>query len=166
MKSNVFDAWLDVGKRAERVLDVHYSQKYEVRPVTVDQEKAGKFYRVLVCRLTGRTVLVEYKLDRRCIDTGNAFIELMDQDGEPSWGLVGKADLITILLAGWDVAIEVPGQALRREAIKWAEEFPHKTVSEPGRYEMLTVEGVAVRIGLLNAIASDRIFLPMAVSVN
>jgi hypothetical protein len=165
-KVNVFDASLDAGKRAERILDIHYSQKYEVLPVSIRTEKADKIDRVLVCRSTRTTTMIEYKLDRRCITTGNGFIDLMDQDGKPSWGLIGKADLITMLLAGWDQALEMPGPVLRREAIKWASEFPRKTVTEPGRHEILTVEGVAVPIGRLNAIASDRIFLPMAVSVN
>ena len=166
-KVYVFERSLAKGQRGERVLDRHYTRKgYEVTRVTVATEKAEKIDRILIHGLTRERVRAEYKLDARCIDTGKVFIELYDHRGRPSWGLVGRSDFVTFLLDGWDVALEIPGDVLRKASVGWAFELPHKTVVTEGLYGDRSVIGVAVPVEQVYPLATNRIFIPDAVGVN
>jgi hypothetical protein len=166
-KVYVFAQSLARGKRAERILDKHYLRKgYEVESASLEVEKRDKIDRILIHRLTGESLKAEYKLDSRCIDTGNVFIELYDHKGRPSWGFVGKSDIIVILMEGWDVALEIPGDILRRAAVAWGFELSHKTVVSEGGYGDISVVGVAVPVEQVYPLATNRIFIPTDVGVN
>ncbi len=101
LKVHNFQEYLDIGEGGERELDEHYSQWYYIEPTyyqhdaTVDLQRLG-IDRIFTSICDGRRITVEYKVDKRSGDTGNAFIETIsnDKNGKLGWGYTCCAQVV------------------------------------------------------------------------
>lgn len=120
-----FNTQLAKGQEAERQLDLHFAQQFDIHPVSREQQGNG-LDRCLVDRQTGRAWLVEYKADWAASKTGNAFVETVsvDKGNKPGWAYSSMADYIMYYLPNDLLVYVFTLKKLRARLEKWKATYP------------------------------------------
>lgn len=110
------------GEKAENWLDSFFSQAYEVKQVSMQQQSQG-IDRIFVDRILKSEILVEYKADFKSAKTGNCFLELAsrienDKIISPAWWVKSKASHVIYLIPNKKIFI-FPVSAIREKMIEW-----------------------------------------------
>jgi hypothetical protein len=107
------------GKRGEDILDTYFADRFDIRPVSMDQDRLG-IDRIFTNHL-GRQLTVQYKTDRTAATTGNVFIETVSVDYPPKagWVFSCSADWLIYYVPGWDMAYVVRPAALKAKVREW-----------------------------------------------
>lgn len=107
------------GIEAEKILDAHLAQDFEVRPVSREQQRHG-IDRCLIDG-KGRAWLVEYKADWVASRTGNAFIETVsvDRESKPGWVHTCQADYLFYYLPNDLLVYVFTPRKLRARVKRW-----------------------------------------------
>ena len=130
-----FGEQLRIGKKYESILDKYFSRWYEIKPVTLDEERSLGIDRRFI-RPDKSIVSVEYKTDFVAQHTGNIFIEIaVVQNSGTSvlgWALKTKADFICYYVVP-DTIIIFNGPKLVAESERW-QQYPERKVFNDGYY--------------------------------
>ncbi|MDQ3562708.1 MAG: hypothetical protein M3436_00735 [Pseudomonadota bacterium] len=120
-----FQAKLRQGEAVERDLDEHFSERYSIRRVSMDDQRNG-IDRVFTDRESGERFRVEYKADWRATDTGNAFIGTVSVDttGVQGWALTSQADWVVYALPPLRKYLLIRLAELRAALTEWCENYP------------------------------------------
>jgi hypothetical protein len=90
-----FKQQLAQGKRAEEYIDTLFIDKFFIAKATREDERRG-IDRHYTKRGNGRKYTIQYKVDKKASEAGNAFIEIVsvDTQGIPGWAYTCQADFI------------------------------------------------------------------------
>lgn len=96
-----FRAKLAEGQRHEAYLDGLFADRFDIRPVGMQQERRG-IDRVFTDRRSGARYTIQYKADSTAARTGNAFVETISVSttGAPGWAVRCAADYIFYYVVG------------------------------------------------------------------
>lgn len=149
-----FGDQLDKGKKAERKLDEHFSEWFDIRPATPGEDRRG-IDRWFTDRKTGRVFPVQYKTDWRATRSGNAFIETVSVDTAniPGWAYTCKAEWLAYYCPGTngEQAYWVSPETIRRELARWVNRYPARTIPNKG----YNTVGVLVPLAEMERIADQ-----------
>lgn len=87
------------GEEAERLLDRHFADRFEIRDATRQQQRQG-IDRIFIRYTTLRPYQIEYKTDWAASRTGNAFIETVSVDTKniPGWAYTSRSQWLIYYL--------------------------------------------------------------------
>ncbi len=128
-----FDMQLKRGEESEAFLDAFFSERFEVRPVSAQEQRSG-LDRFFVDRATGARRSVEYKTDWRAAETHNAFVETVSVDSheKPGWVHTCSADLLFYYVPGEELVYVFVPSELRRLLPEWELRYPTRKAKNEG----------------------------------
>lgn len=133
---------LNFGKQAESQLDEIFSKWYQIKEVSLDDERKLGIDRIFT-KTDGTQLTVEYKADRQALKTGNIFIEL-EVGGKPGWTRKTVADVVIYSFVR-ENRIEsalILTQTLIKSLLPEWEQLPKKRIQNTGFHGI----GVLVKI--------------------
>ncbi len=140
-------AQLNRGEEAERQLDAHFIERFEIETASREQQRQG-IDRIFSRRATARLYTIEYKSDWTAGRTGNAFIETVSVDtmNIPGWAYSSTAQWLVYWVPPREQLYLIRLETLRRQLDGWIEQHgPEKAIPNDGYYTL----GVTVPLGEL-----------------
>lgn len=130
-----FQKQLAKGEAAERQLDEHFGQWFDITPATDAEQRSG-IDRWWDDRLVERRWSVEYRTDFVAHKTHNAFVETVSVEGRRAgWAYTSQANWLVYYIPGgdYDLAYLLDIASLRRNALPtWEKRYPLKAVQNVG----------------------------------
>lgn len=119
-----FNGQLGKGQDAEKFLDAHFSDKFTIRDVTMEEQRRG-IDRFFERKEDGKTISVEYKADWKAQGTGNAFVETIsvDKENKPGWALYSQADYLLYYIPGPEVIYVMKPCDVREKLEGWTKRY-------------------------------------------
>ncbi len=141
---------LQQGEAAERQLDAHFADRFEIVPASREQQRQG-IDRIFTKREApnnlGRLYTIEYKTDWTAGRTGNAFIETVSVDtmNVPGWAYSSTAQWLVYWVPPHSQIYLIRFDTLRHQLDGWIEQHgPQKAIPNEGYYTL----GVTVPLGV------------------
>lgn len=127
-----FDEQLREGLEGERLLDAYFSRWFDITPASRQQQREG-IDRTFVNRESGATWLVEYKMDKRAHQTGNAFVEIVSvrrpgHPDKPGWAYSSQSDRLLYYIPTDELVYIFTPDTLRNIAPTWEQRYRTRDV--------------------------------------
>ncbi len=143
-----FKKQLQLGEKAEIVLDGYFSESFFISPVSMELQRQGidRIY-----EKNHHEFRVEYKMDTIAHRTGNAFIETVSVDShqKKGWAYTTKADFIFYYLSCVATVYVLKVEDLQKNLSTWVSTYKN-TTADNGRYR---THGVLVPLSEIEKIS-------------
>lgn len=134
MPTYSFNDQLSRGEAAERQLDAHFADRFQIAEATHEQQRLG-IDRIFVHRAMGKAYTIEYKTDWTAGRTNNAFIETVSVDtmSIPGWVYTSEAQWLIYFVPPKETIYIIRFRHIQAKVPEWVEQYgPEKIIPNDG----------------------------------